>query len=97
MTQGLSMTKLFGNVSGLRRDVQWDSDGTPLVMAVHGGSYTSAYFDLPGHSLLDRAAVNRIPIIALDRPGYGSTPILATGESGIWGQARYLTQALKRA
>lgn len=28
----------------------------PLVVAIHGGGYSSAYFDVPGYSLLDRAA-----------------------------------------
>ena len=48
----------------------------PLVIALHGGTYTSTYFDIPGYSLLSRAAAIGIPIIALDRPGYkGSTPV----------------------
>lgn len=47
----------------------------PLIVAIHGGTYTSAYFDVPGFSLLDRAAALGFPIVALDRPGYnGSTP-----------------------
>lgn len=92
------MTILFGEFSGRQRTVQLDpSSATPLVVAIHGGSYTSAYFDVPGHSLLERAAMNQIPILALDRPGYGSTPILTEGEAGIWGQARHLTRALKEA
>lgn len=50
--------------------------GGPLVIAVHGGTYTSDYFDLPGHSLLERAEARGIPVIALDRPGYaGSTAV----------------------
>ena len=31
----------------------------PLVIALHGGTYTSTYFDIPGYSLLDRAAALR--------------------------------------
>lgn len=50
----------------------------PLVVAIHGGTYTSTYFDVPGYSLVDRAAAMGIPIVALDRPGYGtSTPLPA--------------------
>ncbi len=45
----------------------------PLIVALHGGTYTSAYFDLPRFSLIDRAVVLGMPIIALDRPGYGDT------------------------
>jgi pimeloyl-ACP methyl ester carboxylesterase len=53
---------------------------TPLVIALHGGTYTSAYFDVPGYSLLDRAASLGIPILAIDRPSYGrSTRVEETG------------------
>jgi pimeloyl-ACP methyl ester carboxylesterase len=48
----------------------------PLLVALHGGSYTSSYFDVPGHSLLDTAAANGIDVIALDRPGYGASDAL---------------------
>ncbi len=48
----------------------------PLVIAIHGGGYSSAYFDLPGLSLLDRAQAIGVPVIAIDRPGYaGTTPL----------------------
>lgn len=51
-----------------------EADGDlPLVVALHGGGYTSAYFDVPGHSLLERAAGVGIPAVALDRPGYGGS------------------------
>ena len=33
--------------------------GTPLVIALHGGTYTSEYFDIPGYSLLDRGRSGR--------------------------------------
>ena len=49
---------------------------TPLVIALHRGTYTSANFDVPGYSLLDRAGAAGIPILAVDRPSYGqSTPV----------------------
>ena len=92
------MTLLFGEISGRQRTIQnAASTATPLVVAIHGGSYTSEYFDVQGHSLLDDAAANQIPIIAIDRPGYGSTPLLAADDQGIWGQAKYLTGALEEA
>lgn len=50
--------------------------GAPLVIALHGGTYTSEYFDIPGHSLLDNASALGVPVIALDRPNYvGSSPL----------------------
>ncbi len=51
---------------------------TPMVVALHGGTYSSTYFDVPGYSLLDRAAEVGVPILAVDRPAYrGSTPVEA--------------------
>lgn len=56
------------------------ADGAPLVVALHGGTYTSEYFDIAGYSLLDRAAAEGVPVIALDRPNYaGSGPLDSDG------------------
>jgi pimeloyl-ACP methyl ester carboxylesterase len=66
----------------------------PLVVAIHGGTYTSAYFAIPGRSLLDRAAALRVPIVALDRPGYEDSTPLPPAEATIAGQARHLLSAL---
>jgi pimeloyl-ACP methyl ester carboxylesterase len=47
-----------------------------VVVAFHGGSSTAAYFDCPGHpslSLLRTGADNGYTMVALDRPGYGSS------------------------
>lgn len=88
------MTALFAGLSGLSRFPANELPGAPLVVAVHGGTYTSAYFDVPGYSLLDRAEANGIPIIAIDRPGHGDSALLAPDQSDIAGQARFLTEAL---
>lgn len=56
--------------------------GEPLIVALHGGTYSSEYFDIPGHSLLDNATKQGIPVIAIDRPNYvGSSPL--TSEDSI--------------
>ena len=47
-----------------------------VVVAFHGGASTAAYFDCPGHprlSLLRTGAVLGYTVVALDRPGYGSS------------------------
>lgn len=47
-----------------------------VIVALHGGATTSAYFDCPGHSelsLLRTAAAAGFTVLALDRPGYGSS------------------------
>ncbi len=48
----------------------------PVIVAIHGGTYTCDYFDVPGHSLLDRATARGFDIVALDRPGYGQSTAL---------------------
>jgi pimeloyl-ACP methyl ester carboxylesterase len=66
-----------------------DVDGVPIsgllavaaapravLIALHGGGTTSAYFDSPGRpqaSLLRAAAALGYTVLALDRPGYGSS------------------------
>ncbi|MBG6118500.1 pimeloyl-ACP methyl ester carboxylesterase [Sphingobium sp. JAI105] len=50
--------------------------GGPLIVAIHGGSYTSKYFDIAGYSLLDRAAAAGCSAVAFDRPGYGGSTLL---------------------
>lgn len=47
-----------------------------VIVALHGGATTSAYFDHPGHprlSLLRIAAAAGFTVLAPDRPGYGSS------------------------
>jgi pimeloyl-ACP methyl ester carboxylesterase len=47
-----------------------------VVVALHGGASTAAYFDCPGHprlSLLRAGALLGYTVIALDRPGYGAS------------------------
>src|ERR1700761_7628472 len=47
-----------------------------VVVAFHGGASTAAYFDCPGRprlSLLRLGAELGYTMIALDRPGYGSS------------------------
>lgn len=84
---------MFGRMSGRSRLPQEAFDA-PLIVAIHGGSYDSAYFDTAGHSLLDRAEANGLAIVAIDRPGYGDTPLLSRAEMTLAGQARFLTGVL---
>ena len=70
------------------------ADRPPLVVAIHGGTYTSRYFDLPGYSLLDRARALGIPLIAPDRPGYGESVVPAPAEAGIEHSAVLLDRAI---
>lgn len=66
----------------------------PLIVALHGGSYTSAYFDVPGHSLLDVATANGFDLVALDRPCYGSSDPLPENEVSFGRNAEVLNVAI---
>ncbi|UXA11908.1 lysophospholipase [Mycobacterium sp. SMC-8] len=55
-------------------------DPRAVIVAVHGGATSSAYFDCPGHpelSLLQHAAAAGFTALALDRPGYGTSAVYA--------------------
>jgi pimeloyl-ACP methyl ester carboxylesterase len=97
LRSGSPARAVFDKLSGLQRIPGSLESTAPLMIAIHGGSYTSRYFDVPGYSLLDRAAAIGIPIIAPDRPGYGKSPLLPSSEGTIKGQANYMTKALHDA
>lgn len=70
--------------------------GAPAIVAIHGGGFTSAYFDLPGFSLLGRAEALGIPAVAIDRPGYGESGFRAEDELGHAANAAILEAAIGR-
>lgn len=95
----MSRTTLAVDADGLRVagiTAELDVSGGPLIVALHGGSYTSTYFDVPGHSLLTRAASNGIRVIALDRPCYGRSDALSADNVTFEGSAKALDAAITR-
>ena len=66
----------------------------PLVVALHGGTYDSRYFDVPGYSLFGRAAALGIPVLAPDRSGYGESPLLANCGGTLRDNAEFLAGAI---
>jgi pimeloyl-ACP methyl ester carboxylesterase len=70
MVDGVPMSALVATVP----------DPRAVVVAIHGGATSAAYFDCPGHprlSLLRLAATHGVTAIAIDRPGYGASALYA--------------------
>lgn len=94
MSTSFAFTTAAGRSYSGRANGVEPAAGSPLVIALHGGTYTSEYFDIPGYSLLDRAAEAGIPVIALDRPNYGGSDPLASEGSIILDNAEALSEAI---
>jgi pimeloyl-ACP methyl ester carboxylesterase len=63
-------------MSALVAEPEHPGDPTAVIVAIHGGGTTAVYFDCPGHpsfSLLRAGASRGFTVVALDRPGYGSS------------------------
>lgn len=77
-----------------------DPTGTkPLVVALHGGTYTARYFDVAGSaagSFLDTAAAHGYRVIAFDRPGYGGSTPLAPEQNTFERHAALLSAAISQ-
>jgi pimeloyl-ACP methyl ester carboxylesterase len=67
----------------------------PLVVALHGGSFTSRYFDLQGFSLLDMARAAGVSILALDRPCYGKSVGLSSTDTTFALNGEILTRGIQ--
>jgi pimeloyl-ACP methyl ester carboxylesterase len=66
IVDGVPMSALVAEASSARA----------VIVAVHGGGTTALYFDCPGHpelSLLRAGAQHGYTVVAIDRPGYGSS------------------------
>src|SRR3546814_21152970 len=66
----------------------------PMMVAIHGGGFTSAYFDCDGFSLVSRAAAAGCSVLGIDRPGYGESPRLPEGDRAIPRNANLLQAAI---
>ncbi|MGV9310752.1 alpha/beta hydrolase [Streptomyces sp. NPDC003691] len=67
-----------------------------LVVALHGGTYDSAYYDVGPASLLSLAPALDLCVVALDRPGYGTATGSEPALQSFDGQAAVLAAALNK-
>jgi len=72
------------------------TNGRPraLLVALHGGTYTSKYFDTAPSLLLEFCATLGYSILALDRPGYGAATSVPQDQLSFDSQVPILRQAL---
>jgi pimeloyl-ACP methyl ester carboxylesterase len=68
--------------------------GKPLLVLLPGGTYTGAYFDVAGHSLLEAAAARGFEAVAFDRPNYGGSDSLPDQKTTFAENARILSQGI---
>jgi pimeloyl-ACP methyl ester carboxylesterase len=74
--------------------------GLPLLVALHGGTYTSEYFSVaggPSGSFLDIAGRNGFAVLTVDRPGYGESTLLPEEENTFAHQAEILDGVIAEA
>jgi len=78
VTQDVTIQAAKHRLSGRWQPVNSVARKRPLIVALHGGSFTSRYFDLPGHSFLESAYAQGFPSLAIDRPCYGKSDLAPT-------------------
>jgi pimeloyl-ACP methyl ester carboxylesterase len=72
----------------------------PLIVALHGGTYTARYYDVAGSSFgsfMDVAAAAGYRAVCFDRPGYGGSPALPPAQNTFDRHARLLAGAIAQA
>lgn len=67
-----------------------------LVVALHGGTYDSAYYDTGAGSLLSAGEALGLCVVALDRPGYGAAVDVDHKWLSFAGQTDLLVSAVRR-
>lgn len=73
---------------------------TPLLVGLHGGTYTSAYFAVAGGplgSFLDVASRNGFGVLTIDRPGYGKSDAVPEATNTFERQGELLDAAIAEA
>ncbi|CAB4943968.1 MAG: alpha/beta fold hydrolase [Actinobacteria bacterium] len=71
--------------------------GAPLLVALHGGTYTGEYYRVAGSaagSYVEVANRNGLSMLVIDRPGYGDSDLLPEDENTFARQAELLDEAV---
>jgi len=62
-----------GQIGGILCVPAISAPDAPLLVCVHGGGCNGRYFDLKGASLVQEALRRNLPVLQVDRPGYGAS------------------------
>lgn len=81
--------RLSGRIAGPR------SGHRGLIIALHGGTYDSAYYDGGPDSLLELGALLGYLVVAVDRPGYRASAPAVHADMSFAGQTAILAAAVK--
>jgi pimeloyl-ACP methyl ester carboxylesterase len=88
---------LDGNTISGRLARPRERNGTDeLIVAIHGGTYYSKYFDVEHHSLLERGLARGVPIVAIDRPSYGKSTALPDAPDLLHQNGLHLNEIIPR-
>src|ERR1700678_748137 len=96
-TDGLTITAL---TAGPAPDAPVPDSPRPLIAALHGGTYTSRYFDVAGSpegSFMDTATARGYQVVCFDRPNYGGSSPLAPAQNTFDRHAELLADAIAQA
>jgi pimeloyl-ACP methyl ester carboxylesterase len=94
-----SIEKLSVDVDGLRLSGRIARPGSAtrgVIVALHGGTYDSAYYDGGEDSLLHLGALLGYLVVALDRPGYGAVAHADPAHLTFEAQTRILSAAVNK-
>lgn len=62
---------------------------TPLIVAIHGGTYTASYFDAnEEYSIRNISNALRIPVVCINRPGYDESSVQPGNSGDTWCQSQ---------
>jgi len=99
LTAGTATDARAGTGAGTRAGTG-DGHGRPLIVALHGGTYTARYYDVAGSpqgTFMDLAAAAGYPVVCFDRPGYGGSEALPPAENTFARHAQLLADAIGQA
>lgn len=92
MSTPFSVETSVGTLSGRAAGPQQTPRG--LVVALHGGTYDSAYYAAAPGSLLDLADSLGLRVVALDRPGYGAAASMDPSRFTFAAQGEIIAEAV---